>query len=126
MHPSVAILVACTRAAPVYHDAVHGPALRGAVRMMVDAPTPDPAVASVAARAARAMSDGRAHVEPSFLSGERLDAARADMGSVLAHMVPGDGEDFQSIQTDLLNPDFRRQLPAPLPFAGLLSELDAL
>ena len=81
-------------------------------------------IAAVASRAADAMRNGCAHVEPTFLSGEEFDAARADMLSVLGQATAGD--EFESIQTDLLNHEFRRSLPSPLPFAGLLERLDEL
>lgn len=80
--------------------------------------------AAVASQATDAMLNGCAHVEPNFLSGGELDAARADMLSVLGQVTAGD--EFESIQTDLLNPEFRRSLPSPLPFAGLLERLDEL
>ena len=70
------------------------------------------------------MRNGCAHVEPTFLSGEELEAARADMLSVLGQVTAGD--EFESIQTDLLNPEFRQSLPSPCPFAGLLGRLDEL
>ena len=80
--------------------------------------------AAIASHAADAMRNGRAHVEPKFLSGEELESARADMLSVLGQVTAGD--EFESIQTDLLNPEFRQSLPSPLPFAGLLERLDEL
>ena len=81
-------------------------------------------VATVAWQAADAMCKGRAHVEPSFLSDEELETARADILNVLGQVMAG--EKFESIQTDLLNRDFQRSLPFPLPFAGLLERLDEL
>ena len=76
--------------------------------------------ATIASHAADAMRNGCAHVEPKFLSGDELESARADMLSVLR-----ESDKFESIQTDLLNPDFRRSLPSP-PFARLLERLDEL
>jgi Rps23 Pro-64 3,4-dihydroxylase Tpa1-like proline 4-hydroxylase len=81
---------------------------------------------AVASQAASAMSRGHALVHPGFLSGASLDAARADMASVLSQIPKGDSTEFESIQTDLLNLSFRQQMPAPLPFAQLLGQLDAL
>ena len=65
-------------------------------------------------------------MEPSFLSGDALASARADIVSVLAQIPEDDSGDFQSVQTDLLNPEFRQQLPVPVPFASLLSQLEEL
>ena len=94
--------------------------------------TSDDVMAGTASRIAEAMREGRAHVEPLFLSSDELEAARADMLAVMAQITaggdgPADG-DFESIQTDLLNPNFRSQLAAAqqLPFAPLLERLDAL
>ena len=86
-------------------------------------------LATLASNAADALLDGRAHVEPNFLSDDALAASRADMSSALAQIAQGQGkdlDDFESIQTDLLDPDFRRQLPTPYPFSGLLGQIDAL
>jgi len=81
----------------------------------------------LAKRAASAMSEGHAHVEPGFLSGRALDAARADMIGALSQVAPATDTEFQSIQTDLMNPDFRRQLPSDgMPFGGLLEQFDEL
>lgn len=82
------------------------------------------AIKPLASRAAAAMSNGNAHVEPNFLQGSELEAARADMLNVIAQITTGD--EFESIQTDLMNPAFRQTLPPPLPFAGLLQQFDEL
>lgn len=83
-------------------------------------------MAALASRVANAVSARRVHVEPMFLSAEALAAARADMDRVFGHVEDQDGTpDFESIQTDLLNPEFRQTL-APLPFAQLLSQVDEL
>ena len=81
---------------------------------------------SLAARAADAMSHGRAHVEPMFLSAHALDDARADLMKVLSQVIQGDSESFESIETDLLDPGFRQQLGSSLPFPSLLGQLDEL
>ena len=85
-------------------------------------------VDSLASRAADAMRHGRAHVEADFLSGGALDAARADMSRVLAQIGDEADGSFSSIQTDLLNPEFRRQLvqQQDVPFADVLERLEAL
>lgn len=80
-------------------------------------------VASIASKAAVAMREGRALVQPLFLSGDALAAARADMHSVFQEDASGDA--FESIQTDLLDPEFRKRLPS-LPFADVLGQLDEL
>jgi retinol dehydrogenase-12 len=86
----------------------------------------------VASRAAAAMSEGKAHVELGFLAGEELESARSDLLSVLAQITSGHGEHsdgdggFESIQTDLMNLDFRESLASSLPFARLLERLDGL
>lgn len=81
-------------------------------------------IASLASRAAHAMNHGRAHVEPEFLSGVELASARADIINVLAQITNGDSVGFESIQTDLLKPEFRQS--QQLPFSGLLGKLDEL
>ena len=84
---------------------------------------------SLASRAADAISRGHAHVEPSFLADDALDAARVDMRSVLAQALAEReaSEEFQSIQTDLLHPDFdEARARGEMPFARLLAELDEL
>ena len=50
------------------------------------------------------------------------------MTSVLAQIAEqqADGGDFESIQTDLLNPEFRQSMGASLPFGTLLESLDQL
>ena len=80
----------------------------------------------VASRAADALSHGRAHIEPGFLSGTSLEAARADMLNVYSQVAGGESGDFDSIQTSLLDPEFRRTLPGPCPFSSVLDELDEL
>ena len=82
------------------------------------------AIAALAARAADAISDGRAHVEPLFLADDALAAARADMLSVFGTVA--EGQEFESIQTDLMDPAFRQTLPTPMPFEGILSQFDEL
>ena len=73
------------------------------------------------------MSDGRAHVEPLFLSGDVLDTARSDILSVLAPMgLAEEADEFQSIKTDLLDPAFRQSIPEPFPFSNLLGQIDEL
>jgi len=83
--------------------------------------------ASLAARAAAAMRSGQALVVPAYLSGRMLDDARADMATVMSQIAQG-GEvgDFESIQTDLLQPSFREQMPTPVPFSAVLEQLDEL
>lgn len=83
-------------------------------------------IASIAARASGAMRAGCAHVEPAFLAGLELEAARADMQSVLSTIPPGGGDEFESIETDLLDPAFRQRLPEPVPFGGVLQRFDEL
>lgn len=84
-------------------------------------------VSFLASRISEAMSNGRAHVEPSFLSGEALSAARAEMASVLTQIdAPATSSEFQSFQTDLMNPAFRSSCLGPLPFGELLSLFDEL
>ena len=102
---------------------------RTAVRRRVAAParcSHDDAIDALAARAASAMLEGRAHVEPAFLSGVALDVARANMESVLATVPEAGDGDMESIQTDLLSAEFQQSLGASLPFASLLSQLDEL
>ena len=102
---------------------------RTAVRRRVAAParcSHDDAIDALAARAASAMREGRAHVEPAFLSGDALDVARANMESVLATVPEAGDGDMESIQTDLLSAEFQQSLGASLPFASLLSQLDEL
>ena len=84
------------------------------------------AVSSVASRAAASIRENQAHVEPLFLSGDALASAREDIISVLAQIPEDSSDDFQSVQTDLLNPEFRRGLPGAVPFSALLAELDEL
>ena len=79
---------------------------------------------TVASHAASAIRQGRAHVEPNFLSSEELEAARADMTGMMAQIITGDA--FESIQTDLLDPQFRRTLPWPPPLCSVLEGLDEL
>ena len=69
------------------------------------------------------MRQGRAHVEPSFLSSDELSAARAEIIAMLDQISTGDS--FESIQTDLMDPKFRRTLPA-VPLAGVLARFDEL
>ena len=84
-------------------------------------------IAAVAAGAADAIRQGRAHVEPNFLSGPGLESARADMQGVFAPVTEAEaGGTFESIQTDLMDPAFRQTLPTPLPFSTLLGQLDEL
>ena len=84
-------------------------------------------IESLASRVAAAMSDGRAHVEPLFLSGDVLDTARSDILSVLAPMgLAEEADEFQSIKTDLLDPAFRQSIPEPFPFSNLLGQIDEL
>ena len=81
----------------------------------------DSSIDALAGRAAEAISKGRAHVEPGFLSGHALEVSRADMMSVLADEF----DELESIQTDLLDPEFQQSLPS-LPFGGLLETLAEL
>ena len=81
-------------------------------------------VDSIASRAASAMSRGRAHVEPLFLSSAALDSARADMLNVFGESA--EGSEFDSLETDLMNVEFRKQLASSLPFAALLTSLDEM
>lgn len=91
--------------------------------------TSSSSVAALAMRAAEAIEERRALVEPDFLAGAGLDAARADMATVFGQIAAEGGlnsadGDFHSLQTDLLHPSMR---DAPgLPFAGLLTELETL
>ena len=94
------------------------------VMSCTDEPSTLVTVESIASKATEAMREGRALVQPLFLSGEVLGAARADMHSVFEQAATGDA--FESIQTDLLDPEFRRSLPRPAPFAGVLGQLDEL
>jgi len=81
-------------------------------------------IASLALRAADAISSGRAHVESSFLAGDLLERSRAEMIGTLATLPQR--FDFESIETDLLNREFRRSAAGPLPFAALLDDIDEL
>ena len=63
-------------------------------------------------------------MEPEFLSTEELDSVRADMTGMMAQISTGDA--FESIQTDLLDPQFRRTLPSPPPLCSVLETLDEL
>ena len=109
---------ASTRAPP--HRPCHTPRVAALATLTID---------SLASRAAAAISIGHAHVEPSFLSGDALEAARVDMHSVLAQALADReaSDDFASIQTDLLHPDFdEARARGEMPFARLLAELDEL
>ena len=75
-------------------------------------------------KAASAIDGRRALVEPNFLSGSVLDVARADMRNVFDQEA--EGNEFESLQTDLMNLEFRQGLPSPLPFAAVLEQLDEL
>lgn len=82
-------------------------------------------LADMAKRAATALHSGTALVEPAFLTPDQLAAAQADVGLVFPHDAPDAADDFESIQTDLLDAAFRASLPA-LPFAHALAQLDYL
>ena len=85
-----------------------------------------PSLTDLACRVAKTISDGRAHVEPTFLSGDDLNACRTDMANVLSQALStgGASNEFQSLQTDLLHPDFRNQ--PGVPFGSLLNQLEEL
>jgi hypothetical protein len=81
----------------------------------------------LASRVAAAMRDGRAHVEPLFLSGAVLDRAREDIVNVLASTGSlHESDEFHSMKTDLLDPAFRQTIPEPFPFSNLLGQIDEL
>lgn len=90
---------------------------RGSTSQMVMCSTDEPstvaAVESIASRATEAMREGRALVQPLFLSGEVLDAARSDMQSVF-EQAPTTGDAFESIQT-CVSWILTRPAPAPQP-----------
>ena len=111
------LLRSCAGALITAAHCAHRPPARASAAVSAAVPR---SAATIASHAADAMRNGCAHVEPKFLSGDELESARADMLSVLAK-----SDKFESIQTDLLNPDFRRSLPVP-PFAHLLECLDEL
>ena len=48
------------------------------------------------------------------------------MLGALATIAPNDSGEFESIQTDLMDPSFRQMLPGELPFGDLLNQLDVL
>jgi hypothetical protein len=83
-------------------------------------------ISFLALHCANAIRDGRAHVEPHFIDGKALNAARLDMAGVFDQIVTPDNGQFESIQTDLLDPTFRQALPMPCPFDGLLRQVDEL
>jgi len=114
------------RSVNIFRSQVSPTALQRVKLANTDATAVTSTAVSVALRAAKAMGLGYAHVEPFFLSDSGLEAARVDMMNVLTQITEGDLDRFESIETNLLDPEFRSKLPTQMLFSGLLGELDEL